>query len=317
MSESRAAIASSPAGEATMQRALTSIVIVTANSGAGIGDCVAHALASLSEVEIVVVDNASVDGSIEALRANCAAEPRVRIESNVENTGFGPACNRGATFARGDALLFLNPDCMIEPETIPALRRILDDSARIGLVGALQVGTSGAVDAASRRHDPLLRRALMSATGLARFASRWPFFEGVNLAPADAVRDGEVERVDAVSGALMLVRNAVFERVRGFDEGYFLHFEDLDLCRRVRDAGYDVVCANRVRVRHAKGGSSWRRPFRVAWHKHRGMWRWFVKFDPAARNPLTRALVLCGIWAMFALRLPLLLARRLLRARTP
>jgi len=113
-----------------------------------------------------------------------------------------------------------------------------------------------------------------------------------------------LEDVEAVSGALMLLPRAVFARIGGFDEGYFLHCEDLDLCRRVRDAGLRVVCANDVCVVHVKGSSSRSRPFFVARHKHRGMWRWFVKFDPAARNRVLRVLVWCGLWMHFALLAP-------------
>jgi GT2 family glycosyltransferase len=83
-----------------------------------------------------------------------------------------------------------------------------------------------------------------------------------------------------------------------------LHCEDLDLCRRVRDAGREVFYAGSIRVVHGKGGSSRHRPVFVAWHKHRGMWRWFVKFDPAAGNVLVRSVVWLGLWARFALLLP-------------
>jgi hypothetical protein len=98
---------------------------------------------------------------------------------------------------------------------------------------------------------------------------------------------------------------AVFDRVGGFDEGYFLHAEDLDLCRRVRDGGMRVACVNAIKVMHGKGGSSRHRPLFVARHKHRGLWRWFVKFDPAARNPLLRTAVWIGLWSHFAALLPI------------
>jgi N-acetylglucosaminyl-diphospho-decaprenol L-rhamnosyltransferase len=146
-------------------------------------------------------------------------------------------------------------------------------------------------------------------SGLARFQSRWPSLTGATMPQRAGAAD--VEAVDAVSGALMLLPRSAFERVGGFDESYFLHCEDLDLCRRVRDAGLRVVCANGVTVAHAKGTSSRRRPFFVARHKHRGMWRWFVKFDPAARNPLLRALVWCGLWSHFLLLTPRYLWARL------
>ena len=161
----------------------------------------------------------------------------------------------------------------------------------IGLLGAAIFGIDGKAEPASRRRDPFLRRAAASMLGLG----------GVNV-PEDAA---DVQLVDIVSGAAMLLPRAAFAAVGGFDEGYFLHCEDMDLCHRVRDAGLRVACANAVRIVHAKGTSSRARPFFVAYHKHRGMWRWFRKFDPAAHNPIVRALVWCGLWAHYALLTPL------------
>jgi len=283
---------------------LTSVVVVTADSGDGVGECVERILRSTAPVEAIVVDNASRDGSIERLTKRVGQDPRVRILYNEKNLGFGTACNRGAAAAHGDAVMLLNPDCLIEVDTIARLREILAADARIGVAGVMQIDANGRVDPSSRRRDPLLRRALASASGLAR----WPRFAGVEMPPADGV--AIVEAIDAVSGALMLLPRSVFDRIGGFDEGYFLHCEDLDLCRRARDAGWRAVCARELRVVHAKGGSSRHRPVFVAWHKHRSMWRWFTKFDPVARNSALRALVWCGIWAAFAARVPLLLLRR-------
>ncbi len=282
----------------------------------GLADCVARVLAATASVEIIVSDNASTDGSVARIAELHAQNKQVRILHNGKNLGFGAACNRGAAAASGDALLFLNPDCLIETRTIADLRAIAQGDARIGLVGALQVDAAGHVDPASRRRDPLLRRAFMSLTGLARVASRWPALAGVALPLSSVAGDGISEPVDAVSGALMFLPRGVFERVGGFDEGYFLHCEDMDLCRRVRDAGLSVVCATGLRVIHAKGGSSRSRPLFVAWHKHRGMWRWFTKFDPAAHNPLLRALVWCGTWLHFVLLIPVYLLRALSARRS-
>ena len=267
---------------------LTSVVIVAADSGEDLGVCVECALASTVPIEVVVSDNESRDGSIDALATRWRDEPRLRILRNGSNLGFGAGCNRGAAQARGDVLLFLNPDCRIEPDTIARLRALMLPD--IGVVGAAIIATDGMPEPASRRCDPYLRRAAMGMLGRG----------GVNMAE-DAM---DVQPVDIVSGAAMLLPRAAFEAVDGFDEGYFLHCEDIDLCRRVRDAGLRVVCANAVRILHAKGTSSRTRPFFVAYHKHCGMWRWFRKFDPAARNPLLRVLVWCGLWAHYVLLTP-------------
>ena len=290
---------------------LTSVVIVAADSGPGLLDCIAGVLRSSVAVDVIVVDNASADSSIEAISLRWADDDRVRIVRNARNLGFGAGCNRGAALARGTFLLFLNPDCELDPDTIARARSAMTND--IGLLGVAIIDANGRREAAARRRDPLLRHALMSVSGLARFQARWPNLAGVEM-PTWASTPA-VEPVDAISGALMLLPRALFERLGGFDEGYFLHAEDLDLCRRVRDSGLTVVCANEIQVRHGKGGSSRHRPLFVAWHKHRGMWRWFTKFDPAAHNPLWRAFVWAGLALHLAAFSPLY-AWRQFRART-
>ena len=119
-----------------------------------------------------------------------------------------------------------------------------------------------------------------------------------------------VQEVDAVSGALMLLPRALFDRVHGFDEAYRLHAEDLDLCRRIRMAGGRVAIANEVEVLHVRGVSSRSKPLFVEWHKHRGLWRYFSKFEAPRRGIATRAAVLAAIWTHFFVRLPSALRAR-------
>jgi GT2 family glycosyltransferase len=287
---------------------LTSVIIVAADSGDALRECVARALASNVQVELILVDNASRDGVPQALARAYEHDERVHVVYNHANLGFGPAVNVGARQARGDALLVLNPDCTLEPDTMSRMLEVQDAHPDAGVIRAVVCDADGTPDPASRRRDPLLQRSLNEMTGRARRdASR---HEGVDV--PGPMPDAVVE-AENVSGALMLLPRTVFGQLRGFDEGYFLHCEDLDLCRRARDAGYKVLLAGNVRVRHAKGGSSAHRPVFVSYHKHRGMWRWFGKFDPAAREPLTRALVAGGIAAHFVFTAPLLALRRAIR----
>src|SRR5690348_5335609 len=286
---------------------VASIIIVSADSGAGLRECVARALASSVPTEIILADNASGDGMPQAIARDYANDPRVRVMFNDANLGFGPAVNRGAKQANADALLILNPDCMLEPNTIERLREIALAHPHAGVIGAVVCDANGEPDPASRRRDPLLRRSLMSLSGLAKREALGPGYAGINV---PGPMPDEVIEAENVSGALMLIPREAFERLGGFDESYFLHCEDLDLCRRARDAGFEVLLASNVRVLHGKGGSSRHRPVFVSRHKHRGMWRWFRKFDPAARNPFARAVVWCGIWLHFALTAPLLAMRR-------
>ncbi|HEU4669982.1 MAG TPA: glycosyltransferase family 2 protein [Dyella sp.] len=276
-----------------------SVIVVSADSGPGLHDCVRRALASPGVREVLLIDNGSRDGQPEAIARAHEQDLRLTVLYNHANLGFGPAVNRAAKRASGQRLLVLNPDCLLEPDTVPRLVAAFDAQSRTGLVGAVVCDAQGRPDPASHRRDPLLERSLN--TLLDRPG------EGVNI---DGPIPGHAVEAEAVSGALMLISRRVFDYLGGFDEGYFLHCEDLDLCRRVRDAGYRVILAGDVHVLHGKGGSSRHRPVFVSRHKHRGMWRWFRKFDPAARRPHVAALVWLGIWAHFALQVPGQLLRR-------
>lgn len=264
-------------------------IVVTHYSASTIDDCLSRLRAAEGVAAIRVVDNASGDDTVAIVQRHAASDARLRFVANPDNPGFAVACNQGAAalddVADATWLAFVNPDCLIEADTLARLRRHgrqLDGNA---LLGADLVGEDGIRDEAARRRDPDFAAMLRSPA-----ASRL----GV---PFDPQRS--LQRVDAVSGALLLLPRILFARIGGFDTGYRLHAEDLDLCRRVRTAGAVVAVANDVRVVHVRGVSSRARPLFVEWHKHRGLWRYFRKFESSRRGVFTRAAVFALIWARF------------------
>ena len=264
-------------------------VVVTHRSAASIDDCLARLRAADGVAAIRVVDNASDDDTLEVVQRHAALDPRVRFIANPDNAGFAVACNQGVRALEATSpvvwLALVNPDCLVEPDSLAALRthaRQLDGHA---LLGADLVDEDGVRDAAARRRDPDFG-AMLADPGAAQL--------GVAV---DRTRS--LQTVDAVSGALMLVPRLLFERIGGFDARYRLHAEDLDLCRRIRGAGAVVAVANDVPVVHLRGVSSRSRPFFVEWHKHRGLWRYFRKFEASRRRLLTRAAVFAAIWGRF------------------
>jgi N-acetylglucosaminyl-diphospho-decaprenol L-rhamnosyltransferase len=279
-----------------------SVIVVSADSGPSLRECVRRLLASTLSMELILVDNASLDGVPPAIERAHAHDARLKVIYNHKNIGFGPAVNLAAKQAHGHVLLVLNPDCLLQEDDLQRLLELSASRPKAGLIGAVVCDDDGRPDPASWRRDPLLRRSLNSMFGRGG--------EKVNMEQAIPA---EVIEVEAVSGALMMLTREMFQRVGGFDEEYFLHCEDLDLCRRVRDIGYQVLLAGDVRVHHGKGSSSRHRPVFVSRYKHAGMWRWFRKFDPASRNPLIAAVVWLGIWTHFLLKIPGQLLRRLLR----
>jgi GT2 family glycosyltransferase len=277
-----------------MDNAIAAIV-VTHQSAGTIGECLSRLRAAEGVAEIRIVDNDSRDGTLEIVQRHAVADPRIRFIANPDNPGFAVACNQGAADSQSPWLAFVNPDCFVEADSLARLR---DRAASLGdaLIGADLVGEDGARDAAARRRDP-------DFAAMLRDPSRAQL--GVEIDSTQSLQP-----VEAVSGALMLLPRALFERVGGFDQGYRLHAEDLDLCRRVRDAGAIVACANDVAVVHVRGVSSRSRPLFVEWHKHRGLWRWFAKFEAPRRGVGTRVAVFAMIWGRF----PFAAARALLRS---
>lgn len=280
-----------------MSSAEVRVIVVSADSGPVLGDCIDRLLASANPLEVRLFDNASTDGEPQKVAAKHRADGRLLVHFHPGNLGFGTACNRAAVDAGAALLCFVNPDCLVEKDSIGRLCELLRGSPEIGIVGASILEADGSLARGTARRDPLLRRSLMTLSGLAAWQSRWPALQGVEMGGAGEPR----QVVDAVSGACFAIRRSLFESLGGFDENYFLHCEDLDLCRRVRDAGMQVVLDTRTPVQHRQGSSSHHRAVFVARHKRDGMWRWFIKFDPAARSPFWRVVVRAGLQAQWLL----------------
>lgn len=259
-------------------------VVVSYDSEETIDDCLQRLRNAEGVTEIRVVDNDSNDATLEIVQRHAVADPRLRFIANPDNPGFAVACNQGAADSHAPWLAFVNPDCLVETDTLSQLLAQAEAQAP-ALLGADLVDEDGVRDAAARRNDPDFAAMLRSP-------------EAASLAVAIDT-SMPAQAVDALSGALMLLPRWLFARVDGFDEGYRLHAEDLDLCRRVRDVGASVMVANDVRVVHVRGVSSRSRPIFVEWHKHRGLWRYFGKFEAQRRSGWVRAAVFMMIWVRF------------------
>ncbi|MBS0226333.1 MAG: glycosyltransferase family 2 protein [Proteobacteria bacterium] len=268
-------------------------IVVSYRSVATIDACLRHLRAARDVMQIRVIDNGSDDGTMECVQRHAAADPRIRFVANPDNPGFAVACNQGANASDAPWLAFVNPDLMVSSGDLARLR---DDARSLGeaLVGADLIDEAGDHDPAARRRDPDFVAML-----------RNPATRDLSV-PSN----GEpLQHVAAISGALMLASRALFERIGGFDSNYRLHAEDLDLCRRVRAAGANVAIDNSVVVTHLRGVSSRSRPVFVEWNKHRGLWRYFCKFDARSHGLATRAMVFAMIWARF----PIAAIRKLAR----
>lgn len=276
--------------------AVISTIIVNYNAGEFLRSCVDSLLNCPLETEVIVVDNASTDHSLDAL----AGLPNVQIIKNATNVGFATACNVGIRVASAPFLFFLNPDCFFKPDTLIRLLEAMRFDERVGMVGGLLVNPDGTEQAGGRRAIPTPWRSFVRAFGLARFADRWPrlFFDFHLLKQPLPNHNIEVE---AISGACMMVRRESIQDVGEWDERYFLHCEDLDWCMRFRQKGWKILFVPSARVTHALGVSSRSRPIFVEWHKHKGMIRFYRKFFRRQYPGVLMGLVALGVWLRFGL----------------
>jgi GT2 family glycosyltransferase len=275
-------------------RPTLSIVIVSFNCREHLLRCLeslrqeAHNLAC----EVIVVDNASRDGTVEAVRERY---PEVQLRCSPRNRGFAWGSNRGLERASGEHLLLLNPDTVVPPHALARAVCALEERPDIGMLGCKLVRPNGSLDRACKRGFPTPLSSLYHFTSVSRLAPRSRRFAQYS---AGHIGENETAVVEAVNGAFMLVRREAVDAVGLLDERYWLYMEDLDWCYRFAQRGWPVLYWPEVEVVHVKAGSSGRhRRLRANYAFHRGMWLFYrTHYAPTRPLPVT-AVVWLGIWS--------------------
>jgi N-acetylglucosaminyl-diphospho-decaprenol L-rhamnosyltransferase len=249
------------------------------------------------ETLVTVVDSGSPDSTPDMVEREF---PQVRLR-RCENVGFSAANNLALRESHAAAVLLLNPDTEVYAGALDASLARLGADERIGMVGCKLVTESGELDHACKRSFPTPLSALAHFTGVGR---RNRASGELSQYRATHLGDDEAGEVDAVNGAFMLCRGEAIADVGLLDEGYWLYMEDLDWCRRFWDAGWKVFYEPAGVALHVKGGSSGkrRRPKQeIAFH--RGMGRFYRRFDAPEHNALANAAVYAGIGAKLTVSL--------------
>ena len=282
------------------------VVIVSHGAEALLRRCLASLRAHpprTATMRVTVVDSGSVDGTPDMVEREFG-EVRLARRGNV---GFSAANNLVLREGGAGAVLLLNPDTEVYAGTLDTcLARLAADPA-IGMVGAKLVREDGELDHACKRSFPTPLAALAHFTGIGRGEGA-----GASLSQYRATHLGDDEpgEVDAVNGAFMLCRAEAVAQVGLLDEGYWLYMEDLDWCHRFWDAGWKVFYEPKAMALHVKGGSSAkRRAPRQEVAFHRGMGRFYRRFDAPDANPLLNAAVYLGIAAKLAVSLAITAVR--------
>ncbi len=266
------------------ERGRIAAIIVTYRTGPALFACLNAAFAAPDIDEVVLVDN----GNPREVRAKVITAGGARRDFQViwghGNVGFAAGCNRGAARASAEHLLFLNPDAVVAPGAAARLRDTGESCPRPWIVGGLVQGFDGREQRGGRRGDFTPWKAFVEMTGLTKLAGVSPAFGTIHF-ENQPLPETPVA-TPTISGAFMMMRADDFASIDGFDEGYFVHVEDVDICRRAREAGGAVMFEPRASVRHV-GATSDAPSMRIAYHKGRGMARYFKKF---AGNASARAL---------------------------
>lgn len=266
-----------------------SVVIVNYASWPLTEGCVASLRATgYGDFEVVVVDN---DGP-------GAGEPpelpdNTRLIRNRENAGFGRACNQGIAASTGEYVVFINPDAVVEKDFFERMQAFFEGHSRVGIVGPRILDAEGGLQLSARREISMVSGLLGRTSLLTRLFPKSSFVK--NQFPAVSDLDSPTA-VDWVSGACMVARRGVLEELGGFDERFFMYFEDADLCRRVRGAGWLVYYLPDVEVIHQTGGSSRSKP-RAIWLLHKSAFLYHRKHGAHGPANVFSAVVLVGLAA--------------------
>lgn len=228
-----------------------SVIILNYNTKNLLHDCLQSVLASTGtyQIETIVSDNGSKDGSVEMLKSKF---PQVRLLENNANLGFSKGNNVAIKLAQGRHILLLNSDTVVQPDAFAKMIAKADSDSQIGALGPKILLTNGELDPSARRNFPNPTNAFLRLFGMKRFSN-------YNIT---GPIDQEME-VEAIMGACMLVPRPVLEKVGVLDEEFFFYGEDLDWCYRIKEAGYKIVYYPAAQILHLKSASSRNIPFKI------------------------------------------------------
>src|SRR6187399_341404 len=229
-----------------------SVIIVSYNSMELIENCLFSIEKAMQTMdgEIIIVDNNSTDGSREYLPPKF---PGLKFIFNKENSGFAKACNQGSKISSGDHLLFLNPDTVLSETCLTDCITFFKTHPDAGAVGVRMLDEKGKFLKESKRGLPSPSASFYKLFGL---TAVFPGSETIAKYYQGHLPENENNPVEVLSGAFMMIKRTVFEKVKGFDETFFMYGEDIDLSLRISQLGYKNYYLGKISITHLKGGST-------------------------------------------------------------
>jgi N-acetylglucosaminyl-diphospho-decaprenol L-rhamnosyltransferase len=280
----------------TAAQPLTSVIMVSYFTGPVLYEAIERVFAQTAPVELLLIDNGNPPEVTEKLKSIAAVSPRIKLFTGQGNIGFSRGCNMGAQMASGDMLLFLNPDSVIPSDTLTKLEPYKTKLVRPYMIGARLVGTDGKDQRGCRRALLTPLAAFVEALNLGAFFPQMRLNHHEDPIPTTATP------IPVISGAFMYLPREDFWRAGGFDEGYFIHVDDLDFCLRYRRHGGEIYFVPEITVVHHGSTSQACNSF-LERHKARGFVRYFHKnFGAEYPKPFLWLLDL-AIWMRMGVRI--------------
>ena len=267
-----------------------SIIIVSYNVKSYLSNSIDSIMkSSIKDFELIIIDNNSFDGSTDYISNNY---PLAKLIPNSSNVGFGKAVNQGAKIANSDYLLILNPDTIIEEDTLEILVKYIETNVKIGIVGPKILNADGSLQVSCKRSFPTIKSAIPKILGLDKLFPNSKLFGRYNLTFLDPDKN---HVVDAVSGSCMLIRNKVFKKIAGFDERFFMFGEDIDICLRTWKANFEVHYLPETKIVHYKGKSVKTAPYNSREAFYEAMDLYVDKHYSSTLSRISRVFISLGI----------------------
>jgi len=281
-----------------VNQSLTSVVIVSYHTGPVLFEAIASVLAQTAPVELLLIDNGNPPEASDKLRTLALQDARLHLFNGQGNVGFSKGCNMGAHAAQGETLLFLNPDSVLPPDTISKLNEHGARLKRPYMIGARLVGADGKDQRGCRRAALTPMTACVEALNLGVLFPQMRFNRHHEPLPTTLMQ------IPVISGAFMFLPREDFWNMGGFDEHYFIHVDDLDLCLRFRRKGGEIWFAPDIKATHFAGTSKANRAV-LERHKARGFMHYFHKnFGSQYPKPFLWLLD-AAIWVRMGVRMGL------------
>lgn len=242
------------------------------------------------DLQIIVVDNDSQDGSVEFLKSRY---PEVHFIANEENLGFGKANNQAISIAEGKYLLIINPDTLVSEDTFSVLIEHMEAHPNCGAAGCRILNPDGSFAPESKRSVPTIWSSFTKVTGLSSLFSKSRFFSEYYL---DWLDEDETARVPVLSGSFMFWRTGLLKELGGFDERFFMYGEDIDLCYRVQDTNYHIDYVPFTSIIHYKGESTRKGDLKYTWIFNKALYQFFDKHHSSNYSLFFKVFIYSSIW---------------------